>query len=177
MCFCHEEAQKTQKRERKILRKQNLCASCDFLWRGYLSICVTSDPNFKRTCNDRERNCSPRRRCGIQNPYNVRTWTSGVCLRKSSFVRIGQTWFEHVRQKPVPIVYETVEFDEGFRADIIVEEKVILELKSVEDIARVHKKQLLTYIRLADKRLGLLINFGAPLIKTGITRIVNGLQE
>jgi GxxExxY protein len=74
-------------------------------------------------------------------------------------------------------VYETEKFDEGFRADIVVEDKVILELKSVESIEKVHKKQLLTYIRLANVLLGLLINLGAPLIKNGITRIVNGLEE
>jgi GxxExxY protein len=67
--------------------------------------------------------------------------------------------------------------EEGYRADLIVEGKVIVELKSVEEIAPVHKKQLLTYLRLADKRLGLLINFGDSLIKNGITRIVNRLQE
>ena len=65
----------------------------------------------------------------------------------------------------------------AFRADLIVENKVIIELKSVEQVAPVHKKQLLTYLRLSDKRLGLLINFGEVLIKTGITRIVNGLLE
>jgi GxxExxY protein len=79
------------------------------------------------------------------------------------------------RQVPVPIEYESIRFDEGFRADIVVEDKVILELKSVEKVVPVHKKQLLTYLRLADKRLGLLINFGEELIKTGITRVVNGL--
>ena len=81
------------------------------------------------------------------------------------------------RQVPVSIRYDDVVFDEGFRADLIVEDKLILELKSVEQIAAVHKKQLLTYLRLADKRLGLLINFGAELIKDGISRVVNGLQE
>jgi len=70
-----------------------------------------------------------------------------------------------------------LKFDEGFRADLIVEDKVIVELKSVEQIAPVHKKQLLTYLRLADKRLGLLINFGSAVIKDGISRIVNGLEE
>ena len=84
---------------------------------------------------------------------------------------------EAVRQQPIPIQYDSIKFDEGFRADIIVESKVILELKSVETVARVHKKQLLTYLRLADKRLGLLINFGDELIKDGITRVVNGLRE
>jgi len=82
-----------------------------------------------------------------------------------------------VRQQPVPIVFGDLKFDEGFRAYLIVEGKVIVELKSVEQIAPVHKKQLLTYLRLADKRLGLLINFGSAVIKDGISRIVNGLDE
>ena len=77
----------------------------------------------------------------------------------------------------MPVVYEGIRLDIGYRADLIVEDKVIVELKSVEQIAPVHKKQLLTYLRLADKRLGLLINFGAPLIKDGIIRIVNRLEE
>ena len=81
------------------------------------------------------------------------------------------------RQKPIPVVYEDVRLDEGFRADLLVEDKVIVELKSVETIAPVHKKQLLTYLRLADKRLGLLVNFGVAKIKDGITRVVNGLPE
>jgi GxxExxY protein len=80
-------------------------------------------------------------------------------------------------ERPMPVVYEGMRLDIGFRADLIVEDKVIVELKSVEQIASVHKKQLLTYLRLADKRLGLLINFGSPLIKDGITRIVNHLEE
>ncbi len=81
------------------------------------------------------------------------------------------------RQHAIPIIYEGIEFEEAFRADIIVEDKVIIELKSVEEVSKVHKKQLLTYLRLADKRLGLLINFGANLIKDGIFRIVNRLEE
>jgi GxxExxY protein len=82
-----------------------------------------------------------------------------------------------VRQQPIPVVYEQVRIDTGFRADLVVEDKVIVEIKSVELIAPVHKKQLLTYLRLADKRLGLLINFQVALIKDGITRIVNGLED
>ena len=79
------------------------------------------------------------------------------------------------RQLPIPIVYESIQFDEGFRADLVVNDLVIVELKSVEILARVHSKQLLTHIRLAKKKLGLLINFGEALIKTGIKRVVNGL--
>jgi GxxExxY protein len=79
-------------------------------------------------------------------------------------------------QVPIPVVYHEVRLEEGFRADLIVGHKVIVELKSIEEIAPVHKKQLLTYLRLAELRLGLLINFNVELIKHGITRIANGLD-
>jgi GxxExxY protein len=77
------------------------------------------------------------------------------------------------RQKPIPVVYEGIHLGEGFRADFIAEDLVIIELKSVENIVPVHKKQLLTYLRLTNKRLGLLINFNTDLIKNGITRLIN----
>ena len=80
-------------------------------------------------------------------------------------------------QHAMPIVYEGTRFEVGFRADLLVEEKVIVEVKSVADVSPVHKKQLMTYLRLADKRLGLLVNFNEFLIKDGITRLVNGLKE
>lgn len=79
------------------------------------------------------------------------------------------------RQVIIPVVYEGVVLDEGFRADLIVQDQVIVELKSVEAVHPVHKKQLLTYLRLADKRVGLLINFNVSLIKDGISRVVNNL--
>jgi len=79
------------------------------------------------------------------------------------------------RQKPMSITFNGIKFDEGFRADLVVEEKVIVELKSVEKVVRAHKKQLLTYIRLTGMRIGLLINFGEYLLKDGVSRIVNGL--
>jgi GxxExxY protein len=78
-------------------------------------------------------------------------------------------------EKPVPVVWDEIELEVGFRADLIVEHKLILELKSVEQIAKIHKKQLLTYMRLTKCRLGLLINFGAELIKDGISRVVDKL--
>jgi GxxExxY protein len=81
------------------------------------------------------------------------------------------------RQQSIPIVYEGTRFDMGFRADMVVEDKVIVEIKSIAEIAALHKKQLLTYLRLADKRLGLLINFNVARIKDAITRIANGLEE
>ena len=81
------------------------------------------------------------------------------------------------RQQAIPVVYEAVRLRTAFYADMVVEDQVIVEIKAVETVAPVHKKQLLTYLKLADKRLGLLINFNVVLIKHGITRIVNGLQE
>ncbi len=81
------------------------------------------------------------------------------------------------RQLPVLIIWEELQFEEGFRADLVVEHKVIVELKSKEAVIPVDKKQVLTHLRLADKRLGLLINFGEVLIKDGISRVVNGLPE
>jgi len=81
------------------------------------------------------------------------------------------------RQVPVAIQYKDIRFDEGFRADIIVDSKVILELKSVERVSAAHKKQVQTYLRLTGCKLGYLLNFGEALMKAGITRCVNGLEE
>jgi GxxExxY protein len=81
------------------------------------------------------------------------------------------------RQVPVAIQYKDIRFDEGFRADIIVDGKVILELKSVEHVSAAHKKQVQTYLRLTGCKLGYLLNFGEALMKAGITRCVNGLEE
>ncbi len=78
------------------------------------------------------------------------------------------------RQVAIPIEFEGIRFDEGFRADLVVEDKVIVELKSVEAITRAHKKQVLTYLRLTGMKLGYLLNFGAPTMKEGIYRIING---
>ena len=78
-------------------------------------------------------------------------------------------------ERGIPAYYEEVHLDLGFRADMVVENKVIIELKSIESLAPVHGKILLTYLRFADVKLGLLINFGAPLIKDGIRRVVNNL--
>lgn len=81
------------------------------------------------------------------------------------------------RQVAIPIEYRGLKFDEAFRADILVEGKVVLELKSIEQVTRVHKKQLQTYLRLANFKLGFLLNFGEGLMRNGITRAVNGLPE
>ncbi len=79
------------------------------------------------------------------------------------------------RQTTIPVIWKGIKMVIGFRADLIVEDKVIIELKSVEAIAPVYPKQLLTYLRITGMKLGLLINFNEKLIKDGITRIVNKL--
>lgn len=79
------------------------------------------------------------------------------------------------RQAPLPVVWKNQKLDLGFRTDLIVENKCIVEIKSIEALASVHYKQLLTYLKLTDIKLGLLINFNEELLKTGIKRIVNGL--
>ena len=81
------------------------------------------------------------------------------------------------RQVPIPVAYGQLRLNEGFRADLLVQDAVIVELKSVARVAPVHKKQILTYIRLANRRVGLLLNFGDVTLRDGITRVVNGLAE
>lgn len=91
------------------------------------------------------------------------------------YFELKQEGLKVERQKSLPVTYKGLEMNIGFRADLIVEDKVIIELKSVEVIAPVHPKQLLTYLRITNLKLGLLINFNEVLIKNGITRIVNNL--
>jgi GxxExxY protein len=79
------------------------------------------------------------------------------------------------RQKPIPVIWDNVYLDIGFRSDLIIENKVIVEIKSVEKLSNAHLKQLLTYIKITNLKLGLLINFNEALIKNGIKRVVYGL--
>jgi GxxExxY protein len=81
------------------------------------------------------------------------------------------------RQVSIPIEFEGEQFDEGFRVDLFIEGKVIIELKSVEKITPAHKKQLLTYLKLNNTKLGFILNFGAALMKDGIDRIINGFLD
>jgi len=85
--------------------------------------------------------------------------------------------FSVQRQVPISIRFRNLAFDEGFRADLIVNSRVIVELKSVDAIQNAHRKQILTYLRLAQMRLGLLINFGQGRFRDGVVRVVNGLPE
>ncbi len=79
------------------------------------------------------------------------------------------------RQKPLPVIYKEVRLDAGFRADFLVGGLVIVELKAVERLAKIHEAQVLTYLKLTHCKLGLLINFNVPLLKDGIRRLVWGL--
>lgn len=115
----------------------------------------------------------------VDTAYHVH-YTLGPGLLESVYEEI--MYYElrklglHVeRQRIIPIIWDKLKMDIGFRADLIVESKVIVELKSVETIAPVHPKQLLTYLKVTGIKLGLLINFNEPFIKNGITRIVNNL--
>jgi GxxExxY protein len=112
---------------------------------------------------------------------------SAVCLHKELGPGLLESVYEALlsyelqarglklkRQVSIPIEYRGIRFDEGFRADVIVENKVILELKSVETVSRAHKKQVLTYLKLTGMKLGYLLNFGESLMKDGITRLLNG---
>jgi GxxExxY protein len=90
---------------------------------------------------------------------------------------LGGRGLEVARQRPISFTYEGLRFEEGYRADLVINNKVIVEVKSVENRLPVHKKQLLTYLKLSGVRLGYLINFNEYLVKDGIERLVNGLPE
>lgn len=91
------------------------------------------------------------------------------------FYELSKTGLKIDRQKPIPVIWEDIKMEQGFRADIIVDDKVIIEIKSVEAITPVFHKQILTYLKLTGLKLGLLVNFNEALIKDGIQRIVNKL--
>lgn len=91
------------------------------------------------------------------------------------FYELKKTNLKVEKQKALPLFYEEVRLDMGYRIDIIVEDKFIVEVKSVETLNDVHLAQLLTYLRLSDCKLGLLINFNVKLLKEGVRRVVNGI--
>ena len=117
----------------------------------------------------------------VDAAYRVHT-TLGPGLLESVYeaalaYELGKRGLRVSRQPGIPVIYEAVRIHPGFYADLVVEDAVIVEIKALERIAPVHKKQPLTYLKLTDKRLRLLIDFNVALIKDGITRIVNGLEE
>ncbi|MDZ7791435.1 MAG: GxxExxY protein [Xanthomonadales bacterium] len=81
------------------------------------------------------------------------------------------------RQVPVPLKYDGLEFKESFRADLIVEDRVVVEIKAVEEVLKAHKRQLLTYLKLTNLQVGLLLNFGVAMMRDGIARVVNDFHE
>jgi iron complex transport system substrate-binding protein len=88
-------------------------------------------------------------------------------------IRLREQGLQVERQKPVGLVFEGVEIKEAFRVDLLVEQRLVLELKSLDKLAPVHFKQVLTYLKILDLPLGLLVNFGAPMFKGGVHRVVN----
>ncbi len=91
------------------------------------------------------------------------------------FYELNKTNLKVEKQKPLPLIYENVKLEIGYRVDIIIENKVIIEIKSVEALNDVHLAQVLTYLKLSNSKLGMLINFNVTLIKNGIRRVVNNL--
>lgn len=91
------------------------------------------------------------------------------------FYKLSKDGFYVLKEKSMPLVFEEVHLDCGYRIDLLVENKVVIELKSVEALNDVHLAQILTYLKLGDYKLGLLMNFNVSLLKNGIRRVVNGL--
>ncbi|WP_438964991.1 GxxExxY protein [Flavobacterium sp.] len=91
------------------------------------------------------------------------------------YYKIKEYGFRVEKEKAIPITFEEVKFEIGYRIDLLVEDKLVLELKSVEDISNLHIAQTLTYLKLGNYKLGLLLNFNSILLKNGIKRIVNNL--
>jgi GxxExxY protein len=115
----------------------------------------------------------------VDKCYHIHT-TLGPGLFESVYEEIldyelNKAGLAFTRQQAIPVIWDSVKLDLGFRSDIIVENKVIIEVKSIETLAPVHYKQLLTYLKLTDLKLGLLVNFNEELIKNGIHRLVNNL--
>lgn len=91
------------------------------------------------------------------------------------FYELQKAGFSVIKEKPMPLVYEEVKLDIGYRIDLLVENKVIIEIKSVDALNEVHLAQTLTYLKLGNYKLGLLINFNVALLKNGIRRVINSL--
>lgn len=97
--------------------------------------------------------------------------------QKVMMIELAKRGLSVESEVPIPVIFEGNQIDSGFRADIVVEHKVILELKAIQRNNFTHKQQLLSYLKLSNLKLGLVINFGSQLIKDGINRVVNGLDE
>jgi len=95
--------------------------------------------------------------------------------RECLYYELYNAGLKVLKEKPMPIIYKDVKLDHGYRMDLLVEDKVVIELKAVDKIIDVHEAQILTYLKWGDYKLGLLINFNSPLLKNGIKRFVNKL--
>ena len=93
--------------------------------------------------------------------------------RQCLYYELKNDGFSVEMEKPMPIIYKEIKFDHGYRMDLLVENKVVVEIKTIEDFTDVHTAQVLTYLRLGNYKLGLLINFHTSLLKNGIKRIIN----
>lgn len=91
------------------------------------------------------------------------------------FYELSKTGLPVERQKPLPLIYETIKMEIGYRVDLMIENKLVIEVKAVEALNDIHKAQVITYLKLSGCKLGLLVNFNITLIKDGIKRIVNNL--
>ncbi|MBI3004699.1 MAG: GxxExxY protein [Ignavibacteriales bacterium] len=99
------------------------------------------------------------------------SYEEALCYELAAF---GLTF---LRQQPLPVVYKSIKLDCAYRLDVVVEKKIVLELKSIESLLPIHEAQLLTYLKLSGYRVGLLINFNVPFLKDGLKRFVNGFDE
>ncbi len=113
--------------------------------------------------------------CALKVHQNLGPGLLESAYEECLFYELNKTGVEVQKQKALPLIYEEVKLDIGYRIDIIVENKLILEIKSVEALNDVHFAQLLTYLKLTNCKLGMLINFNVDLIKNGIKRVVNNL--
>ena len=113
--------------------------------------------------------------CALKVHRNLGPGLLESAYEECLFYELGKRNLKVEKQKPLPLVYEEVKLNVGYRLDLLVEDKVIIELKSVESLTDVHLAQVLTYLKLSECKLGLLINFNVTLIKHGIRRVVNNL--
>jgi GxxExxY protein len=113
--------------------------------------------------------------CALKVHQNLGPGLLESAYEECLFYELNKTGLEIQKQKALPLVYEEVKLDIGYRIDIIIENKLILEIKSVEALNDIHFAQLLTYLKLTNCKLGMLMNFNVALIKNGIKRVVNNL--
>ena len=113
--------------------------------------------------------------CGIEVHSALGPGLLESAYQECLFYKLKKEGLHVEKEKPMPLVFEEVELECGYRIDLLVENKVVIELKSVSALTDVHLAQTLTYLKLGDYKLGLLMNFNVSLLKKGIRRVVNGL--